>query len=126
MPISDKEIIDVTPSVLGRTENMYVPAILQGLGTTLRHLFQNVGRDGKTKKNIWVIQYPEERREQRPVEEGGLSAGNFRGVHRLNRDEDDRVRCVACFSFSPVRSSSRTAIELSNPWPRTAPHSNTR
>ncbi len=97
MPISDSEIIDVTPTPLNRTESLYVGSILLGLGTTLRHLFQNVGRDGKTKKNIWVLQYPEERREHRAVEEGGLSRGNFRGVHRLNRDEDDRVRCVACF-----------------------------
>jgi NADH-quinone oxidoreductase subunit I len=118
MPISDKDILDVTPTRLNRTESLYVPAILQGLGTTLRHMFQNVGRDGKTKKNIWVIQYPEERREQRPVEEGGQYAGNFRGVHRLNRDEDDRVRCVACFMCATACPANCIHIVAEeSPWP---------
>ena len=86
MAISDQEIIDVTPKRLGPAESLFVPAVLKGLGTTLRHMFQNVGRDGKTKKNIWVVQYPEEKRDDRPVEEGGQFRDNFRGVHRLNRD----------------------------------------
>ena len=97
MPIADRDIIDVTPTKPNRTEGLYIPAIVKGLGTTARHLFQNLGRAGKNKKNIWVVQYPEEKRDDRPVEEGGQYRETFRGVHRLNRDEDGRVRCVACF-----------------------------
>ena len=97
MPIADRDIIDVTPTKLNRTEGLYIPAIVKGLGTTARHLFQNFARNGKNKKNIWVVQYPEQKRDDRPVEEGGQYRETFRGVHRLNRDEDGRVRCVACF-----------------------------
>jgi NADH-quinone oxidoreductase subunit I len=97
MAIPEHEIVDVTPRRLSRTDSLFVPAIFKGLGTTMRHLLQNVGRDGKNKKNIWVVQYPEEKRDDRPVVEGGQERSNFRGVHRLNRDEDGRVRCVACF-----------------------------
>jgi len=100
MPIPDHDIVDVTPARLNQSEQLFLPAIFKGLGTTMRHLLTNVGRDGKNKKNIWVVQYPEERREDRPVEEGGLERSNFRGVHRLNKDEDGRVRCVACFMCS--------------------------
>jgi NADH-quinone oxidoreductase subunit I len=97
MAIPEHEIVDVTPQKLNRVEALFVPAIFKGLGTTMRHLLMNVGRDGKNKKNIWVVQYPEEKRDDRPVVEGGQERSNFRGVHRLNRDEDGRVRCVACF-----------------------------
>jgi NADH-quinone oxidoreductase subunit I len=97
MKIPDDQTIDVTPAPLTRSEQLYLPAIFKGLGTTLRHCLGNVGRDGKNKKNIWVVQYPEEKRDDRPVEEGGQCRETFRGVHRLNRDEDGRVRCVACF-----------------------------
>ena len=100
MPIPDHEIIDVTPARLSRADSLFIPAIFKGLGTTLRHVFQNVGRDGKNKSNIWVLQYPEEKRDDRAVVEGGQERSNFRGVHRLNKDEDGRVRCVACFMCS--------------------------
>lgn len=97
MAIPDHEIVDVTPTPLGRVDSLFVPAIFKGLGTTMRHLLTNVGRDGKNQNNIYVVQYPEEKRDDRPVEEGGQERSNFRGVHRLNKDEDGRVRCVACF-----------------------------
>jgi NADH-quinone oxidoreductase subunit I len=97
MAIPSSNIVDVTPRKLGASEALFIPAVFKGLGTTLRHLFGNLGRDGKNKKNIWVLQYPEEKRDDRPVLEGGQNRSNFRGVHRLNRDEDGRVRCVACF-----------------------------
>ena len=97
MRIPDEDIIDVTPKSLSTTENLYVANVFRGLGTTLRHCFQNIGRNGKNKNTIWVVQYPEEKRDDRPVEEGGQYREYFRGVHRLNKDEDDRVRCVACF-----------------------------
>ncbi len=97
MAIPESDIIDVTPTGLSRAESLYIPSVFKGLGTTLRHMFKNVGRDGKVKEHVWVVQYPEEKRDDRPVLEGGQHRANFRGVHRLNRDEDGRVRCVACF-----------------------------
>ncbi len=97
MAIDDRDIIDVSPPPMTRGERLFLPAVFKGLGTTLRHCLGNAGRDGKNKKNLWVVQYPEEKRDHRPVEEGGQCRETFRGVHRLNRDEDGRVRCVACF-----------------------------
>ncbi|MFM8816725.1 MAG: NADH-quinone oxidoreductase subunit I, partial [Phycisphaerales bacterium] len=97
MAIRDSEILDVTPTKLNRTESLYVVNVFKGLGTTLRHCFQNIGRNGANKDTLWVLQYPEQRREQRDVEDGGVYKPYFRGVHRLNKDEDGRVRCVACF-----------------------------
>jgi NADH-quinone oxidoreductase subunit I len=64
------------PSI-GLWEAMYLPAIFAGLSTTVRHAFQK----GVTE------QYPEEKPNLPP---------NYRGVHRLNRDEQGRVKCVAC------------------------------
>jgi len=65
---------------LGLAGKLYLPAIFQGLSTTAKHL---VGPKV-------TVQFPE----QRP------QIGNpliYRGVHRLNRDEQGRVKCVACF-----------------------------
>ncbi len=77
--ISDDEIIMVDEPELTATERLYLPQIIGGMGTTLRHMF---------KKKI-TVQYPEQTRE--------LRVENYRGVHRLNRDEQGRVACVACF-----------------------------
>ncbi len=93
-------VIDVTPAPLRASDYFFVPAVLRGLGTTLRHCLSNVGRDGANKKNIWVVQYPEQKRDDRSVVEGGQERSTFRGVHRLNRDEQGREKCVACFMCS--------------------------
>ena len=100
MVSTSDEYIDVSPAKLTRSEALFVPEIVRGLGTTMRHMLGNAGRDGKNKNNIWVVQYPEEKRDDRPVLEGGQERSTFRGVHRLNKDEDGRVRCVACFMCS--------------------------
>jgi NADH-quinone oxidoreductase subunit I len=63
---------------LGFAEAIYLPAVLQGMATTLRHAFE----PRRTK------QYPEEKPDL-PL--------NYRGVHRLNRDDQGRVKCVACY-----------------------------
>ena len=101
MAISDESIIDVTPKPMHAAEAIFLPAIAKGLGTTFRHLFGNITKPGKNKDNIYVVQYPEEKRDDRPVVEGGQERSTFRGVHRLNKDEDGRVRCVACFMRAP-------------------------
>lgn len=116
MAIPDSDIIDVTPKRMTRTENLYLPAIFKGLGTTMRHLLGTAGRDGKS--NIWVVQYPEQKRDDRPVLEGGQERSTFRGVHRLNRDEDGRVRCVACFMCATACPANCIhIIAEDSPWP---------
>ena len=117
MTIPDNDIIDVNPEPLSLSESLFIPAVFQGLGTTFRHLFSNIGRDGKNKKNIWVVQYPEEKRDDRPVLQGGQERETFRGVHRLNKDEDGRVRCVACFMCATACPANCIHIEAEeSPW----------
>ena len=58
-------------------ERMYLPAIVSGMGTTLKHFFS---------KKV-TIRYPEEKRYLGPV---------FRGEHILKRDEEGAERCTAC------------------------------
>lgn len=58
-------------------ERIYLPAILNGMWTTLKHFFR--------KKN--TVSYPKETREFAPV---------YRGWHVLKRDELGRENCTAC------------------------------
>jgi NADH-quinone oxidoreductase subunit I len=78
MPIAESEVSWVEETKLGLWEQLYIPAIVDGLKTTLGHMVS---------KKI-TEQYPEQ--------EPKLPA-NYRGVHRLNRDEAGRVKCVACY-----------------------------
>ena len=81
--IDDKDILIVDEPSLTAGERLYLPQILAGMRTTIRHLFKTLfGRP-------MTVQYPEEQRE--------LRVENYRGVHRLNRDEQGRVACVACY-----------------------------
>lgn len=100
MPQDKEYIIDVTPKPMAASDYFFVPAVLRGLGTTLRHCLGNMGRGGSNKKNVWVVQYPEQKRDDRDVLDGGQERSTFRGVHRLNRDIEGRVKCVACFMCS--------------------------
>jgi len=113
MPIRDEDVLHLTVPDMTRGEALYIPAILSGFGTTLRHFFTSFGQ-GKTSR---TMQYPEQRREDMPVLEGGMNASNFRGVHRLNRDERGRVKCVACMmcpTICPARCIHIVAAE--SPW----------
>jgi len=92
MAIRDEDIIQIRPRRMTRAESIYLPEIVKGFGTTLRHLFTSFGA-GRTSR---TIQYPEQRKEHFAPEDGGQEVSNFRGVHRLNRDERGRVKCVAC------------------------------
>jgi NADH-quinone oxidoreductase subunit I len=78
--IRDEDIIMIREPRLSAAERMYLPQILGGLKVTLNHLFFKPSR---------TVQYPDERRE--------MNKQTYRGVHRLNRDPDGRVACVACF-----------------------------
>ena len=99
MPIDANDVKWVQPPTMGFLEKLYLPAIWQGLTTTVKHLFSRKVTQ----------QYPE----QRPK----LPA-NYRGVHRLNRDETGRVKCVACYMCAtacPARCID--IIAAPSPWP---------
>ncbi len=113
MPIRDDEVLKVAPPAMTASEAVYLPEIIKGFGTTLRHMFTSWGQ-GKTSR---TLQYPEQRREDIPVEEGGLEASNFRGFHRLNKDEEGRVKCVACMMCPTICPANCIHIEAAeSPW----------
>ena len=69
--------VQVSDKNLTFGEQIYLPALLSGLGITIKHFFK--------KKN--TIQYPEVQRQFSDV---------FRGLHVLKRDDEGRERCTAC------------------------------
>src|SRR5215510_13756511 len=78
VPIAASDVKWVEEPKIGLFEQLYLPAILEGVTTTVKHIF----RPAKT------VQYPEQEPKLPP---------NYRGVHRLNRDAENRVKCVACY-----------------------------
>jgi NADH-quinone oxidoreductase subunit I len=101
--ISDDDILFVDQPRLSASERMYVPPIWAGMKLTLRHLGKSLFERPIT------VQYPEERRT--------LRVENYRGVHRLNRDEKGRVACVACFMCSTACPAHCIHIEAAeSPW----------
>ena len=58
-------------------ERLYIPEVLRGLSLTFGHLFS---------RKV-TVEYPEERPKLAP---------GYRGLPVLVRDEDGRVKCVAC------------------------------
>ena len=80
MQPDDPNIRWVEEPKLGLAGRMYLPLFFQGLTTTAKHL---VG------KKV-TVSYPDENPDIGDPE-------LYRGVHRLNRDEQGRVKCVACF-----------------------------
>lgn len=101
--IRDEDIIDIDQPDLSAAERLYLPQILGGMKTTLAHM-------GKTLfGKPLTVQYPEE---QRPMRQQ-----NYRGVHRLNKDEQGRVACVACFMCSTACPAHCIHIEAGeSPW----------
>jgi hypothetical protein len=75
----DEDLIPVREPRPTWLDRLYLPRILAGLWTTFRHLFHR----------RQTIRYPEQRR--------AAYVPRYRGLHRLNRDEAGRVKCVACF-----------------------------
>jgi NADH-quinone oxidoreductase subunit I len=104
MPISPSEVKWVQAPKIGLVEQLYLPAILQGLGTTINHSIQTLFGGGSVTQ-----QYPEVRPKM---------PANYRGVHRLNRDEAGRVRCVACYMCSTACPAHCIDIVAApSPWP---------
>jgi NADH-quinone oxidoreductase subunit I len=79
VPTRKKQVKWADPPQIGFMEALYLPAIAQGIATTVKHMVS-----GKATTR----QYPE----VKPT-----IPANYRGVHRLNRDDKGRVKCVACF-----------------------------
>jgi NADH-quinone oxidoreductase subunit I len=114
MAIREDEIIRLKSPTLTPSESVYLPEVVKGLGRTMRHFFTSFGQ-GPTSR---TMQYPEQRREHMPVEQGGQFAGNFRGVHRLNRDDAGRVKCVACMMCPTICPANCIHIVAGeSPWP---------
>ena len=93
--MKDSDVIVLEEPRLSLSDQFYLPQVLIGLGTTMKHMFNVVVRGIDR-----VVQYPEERREDLAVEKGGMLQKTYRGIHRLNKDEEGRVKCVACFMCS--------------------------
>lgn len=105
------DVIEIAEPRMTLGDQFFLPQVLVGLGTTMKHMLR-----------VWtgtdrVIQYPEERREDIPVVEGGMHRRSYRGVHRLNRDEEGRVKCVACFMCATACPAHCIHIEADeSPW----------
>lgn len=63
---------------LGVLDRLYLPGIARGMWITLKHLF----------RRKVTMQYPEQR---------WTFTDRFRGVPALVKDQNERVKCVACY-----------------------------
>lgn len=107
MSIAEKDVVWVEEPTIGFLEAMYLPAVFEGLKTTVAHLFQPKVTQ----------QYPEERPEEGKAHDYVLPP-NYRGVHRLNRDDQGRVKCVACMMCSTACPARCIEIKgAADPWP---------
>lgn len=99
MPIDQKDVEWVEEPSMTLLDAMYIPAIVDGLKTTIRHIFEPKVTE----------QFPEEKPDLPP---------NYRGVHRLNRDEQGRVKCVACMMCSTAcPAHCIDIVAAAAPWP---------
>lgn len=99
MPIPPEQVRWVSAPKLGLLERLYLPAVAEGLATTFKHLLR-----------------PKVTQEF-PEEQPRLPA-NYRGVHRLNRDEQGRVKCVACYLCATACPAHCIDIVAApSPWP---------
>jgi NADH-quinone oxidoreductase subunit I len=100
VPIKSDDVTWVEEPEFGLLEAMYLPAIAEGVKTTLKHLFR-----------------PQTTTEEYPEVKPTLPL-NYRGLHRLNRDDQGRVKCVACFlcaTACPARCIEIVGDKA--PWP---------
>ncbi|HEV3145553.1 MAG TPA: NADH-quinone oxidoreductase subunit I [Gemmataceae bacterium] len=99
MPIAERDITWVGEPKLNIFEQLYLPAVISGLATTVKHIFMP----------RVTMQFPEEKPDLPP---------NYRGVHRLNRDEAGRVKCVACYMCATACPAHCIDIVAApSPWP---------
>ena len=109
----DIVVVDHLRRDLSLAERFYLPQVGQGLTVTIRRMFS---------RKV-TVQYPEIAREPRLEQNltdphAQLNASRYRGVHRLNRDSQDRVACVACFMCATACPVNCIHIEAAEaPWP---------
>ena len=92
MPIAKEDVDWIEEPEIGFWEATFLPAIVQGVKTTLGHVV----------RRPVTQQYPEVK-PALPL--------HYRGVHRLNRDEEGRVKCVACMLCATACPADCIAIE---------------
>jgi len=78
---------------------LFIPAIIEGLKITTKHLFSNVNNIN----DMDLLEYPEEQ----PKDIGG----RYRGLHRLTHRSDDSIACVACFMCATACPSNCIFIQ---------------
>ena len=76
MPLTGKPVRRPAPQ--GLWARSYLPSVIKGMWITLRHMF----------RPKVTMQYPEEK---------WTMPERYRGLPALVRDEQERVKCVACF-----------------------------
>lgn len=77
-------------------EASYLSASVKGIGVTVKHFFKNFGVNflrKKEKTSVETINYPEQKI---------AYPERNRGLHRLMKRDDGRVRCVACMCCPTV------------------------
>ncbi len=94
------------------TTQSYIPAVVGGVGRSMKHFFNNARElirgdmpDPVTERfaeGLTTVSYPEVKR---PYPE------RFRGVHRLTQREDGSPRCVACLCCSTACPAQCIFIE---------------
>ena len=95
MPIDNKDVTWVTEPTIGFWEASFLPAIVEGLKTTISHV---------TNYKPVTEQYPEQKPEL-PL--------HYRGLHRLNKDDQGRPRTeVLKIQFDKLIDPKRRAEEL--------------
>ena len=104
----DDDVLELKDPELSATERLYLPQIWDGMKCTVRHMFSIKQRDAT------VVSYPAQAR----LPGGELRIENYRGVHRLNKDPEGRVACVACFMCATACPVDCIHIEAGeSPWP---------
>lgn len=82
MRLDDPNLRKIEPPKMTLADRFYVTQVAVGLAVTAKHYF-GVAFGGKA----ITVEYPEVQHVPSPV---------YRGVHRLNKDDQGRVKCVAC------------------------------
>jgi len=87
----DPHLKRLAPPKLSRADKFFLPQIAAGLAVTAKHMAGVVfGNKAIT------VQYPEQQEIQLGQPVNLRATPVYRGVHRLNKDEEGRVKCVAC------------------------------